>query len=581
MLAAPAGGDYSPRTVVTPVLHVGDPAPGIPGATVVLLPLPPQIDGAGNVLVWGQFVYEGGTTGYDALWYRGPSGLEVIAYEGMQVPDMPRGVTYRWMFEHLAECGRIGITAFVQGPGIVPGFNDLVNFAGPPEDIRKVLQGGDPAPGLEPGTIIDASRGTGLTAWLSDNARMMVVAWLAGPGIDETNDQAIWIGAPDDLQLIWRKGMEAPGTGGARFAWANFAVFNDQRQIAFIGGLVHEPGIDYTNHVGIWSGPGGGLRLVARYGDPAPGTTGQITGLNPPSFNRWGNLTFSELISDEDAGIVNDNALWTHVDGVTCLIGRNGDAVPDIASAVELGAIGNPTMRAVADVFYVVKYRGVGVDESNEWAMWLGSCGDPREVLRDDSPAPSFPMDIRLRLVGIAPGVCALNEHGDIVTGSEMSGSGVSEQDNVIVWLRDSFREIWFPLLRSGTVIDERALVIRGVGDLSDSYWNKTSGSDGRLQSLNDGGQLAIRLEFTDGTHGVFVAHLEWPGDSDGDRDVDLTDFASLQQCYGKAVGEFESECDAFDFNGNRLVDLVDYDGFVQQVTGPWNPREEVIEMSD
>ena len=47
--------------------------------------------------------------------------------------------------------------------------------------------------------------------------------------------------------------------------------------------------------------------------------------------------------------------------------------------------------------------------------------------------------------------------------------------------------------------------------DLLDSYWNKTGGSDGKLQSFNDAGHLAIRLEFTDGTHGVFVAEFEWP----------------------------------------------------------------------
>ncbi len=531
--------------------------------------------------MWGQFVYEGGTTAYDALWYRGPDGLEVIAYEGMQAPDMPAGVTYRWMFEHLAECGWIGITAFVQGPGIVPGFNDLVNFAGPPGDIGKVLQGVDPAPGLEPGTIIDASRGTGLTAFLSDNATMRVMAWLAGPGIDESNDQAIWIGPPEDLQLIWRKGMEAPGTGGARFAWADQVVFNDDRQIAFRGGLVREPGIDYTNDSGVWTGGVIGLELLGRERSPAPGTSDLFSVLSGVSINDQGDVAFGGAVDPRGGPLDYEPGLWLHTDDETVLLARAGDMMREIGRDVQLVSVSSPYVASDRSIFYRTKYEGPGIDSCNAWAMWYGPFGQAQEDLRDTEHAPTFPSDVRWSAVGGAPSLTAMNDLGDIVIGAEVVGPDISDADKVVVWFRDSLRASWFPLIRSGTQIRKRIVLIPDRTDLLSSYWNKTSGSDGWLQSFNDAGQLAIRLEFADGSHGVFVARFEWPGDSDGDRDLDLLDLASLQRCYGKLVPGAQSECRPFDLDDNGFVGLSDYSLFVDGMTGPWIAGKEVVTMGE
>lgn len=161
MLELPgAGGDpAAPRTVVTPILHTGDPAPGIADATMVWMG-PPQIDAAGNVLIIGFYRREGDPFSRTDVWYGGAGSVQVIACEGLQAPDMPAGVVFDLLpVGRLSENGWIGLTALVAGPGIVPGVNDLANFVGPPGDIRKVLQGGDPAPGLEPGTVIDAATG--------------------------------------------------------------------------------------------------------------------------------------------------------------------------------------------------------------------------------------------------------------------------------------------------------------------------------------------------------------------------------------------------------------------------------------
>lgn len=67
----------------------------------------------------------------------------------------------------------------------------------PPVEITPVLHQGDPAPGLEPGTIIDATPGFGLLANLSDNPTIRTEAYPRGPDVNETNDRVIHVGPRD------------------------------------------------------------------------------------------------------------------------------------------------------------------------------------------------------------------------------------------------------------------------------------------------------------------------------------------------------------------------------------------------
>ena len=276
MVFIAAGDDpRAPRVQITPILHTGDPAPGIPDSEMVWMARP-QIDGVGNVLISGFYQIDGEAFARGGIWYGAPGQLDVIMFEGMPAPDLPPGVTIEYReSERLSENGWISFTGELAGPGIVADHNDNAIFAGPPGDIRKVLQTGDQAFGLEPGTTF-LSTFLGFGAGLSDNATMIVASWLSGPAVDDTNDRGIWIGQRDDLQVVWRKGMEAPGTKGARFTWADFVVFNDNAQIAFRGGLTGDS-IDETNDVGRWLGGPDQLTLVTRAGDPAPGFPEDIT----------------------------------------------------------------------------------------------------------------------------------------------------------------------------------------------------------------------------------------------------------------------------------------------------------------
>ena len=137
--------------------------------------------------------------------------------------------------------------------------------------------------------------------------------------------------------------------------------------------------------------------------------------------------------------------------------------------------------------------------------MYFGPYEDPRLTLRDGDPAPHFPAGVTLGLVGGMSTSSAMNDVGDIVGPTEITGPDIVPGNNIVLWLRCGAIGEWIPLLRTGDVINGRVVYAEDAGAMGRSYENKTGGSDGQPQSFNDDRQLAIRLEFTDGSHGVFL----------------------------------------------------------------------------
>jgi hypothetical protein len=68
------------------------------------------------------------------------------------------------------------------------------------------------------------------------------------------------------------------------------------------------------------------------------------------------------------------------------------------------------------------------------------------------------------------------------------------------------------------------------------------------------------------GFHEAEPAH---PGSYDEDIDVDMEDFAGLQECFCGEGGRVTGDCHMFDFDGDLDVDLEDFIVFAVNMTGP------------
>ncbi len=566
------GGDPQvPRVEITPILHTGDPAPGLPGATMVYF-LPPQIDGAGNVLIDAFYSSGGESSAGRGLWYGPPGALQLISFTGMQAPDLAPGVVIDFTGDTwLAENGWIGFSGHLSGPGVVSGVNDIANFIGPPGDIRKVLRGADSAPGLEPGTVIDVSSGNGLTPWLSDNATLLVIAWLAGPQVDETNDQAIWIGPRDDLQLIWRKGTEAPGTNGARFAWADGIKFNDNDEIAFRGGLVREGDIDHTNDAGIWAGAPNGMELVIRQGDRPWGMKQGVfvpgTGMGIPALNAHGDLAFGLPLAGDGVTDSNDWSNWIVADGEPRLIVRAGDPVPGLAPDIVFAFAAAERLSQSRVLAFDARFLG-NVPLSEDRALFVGGYDSMAIGLREGDPVVGQGgASVYTNLI-FAGGRGASNDVGDQMFMVGFQDPQVSEQDIAALALRDHRTGLTYPLVYAGADLGGRTVSLPSPGDGGSIAWWRSGGSDGQWQSFNDNRELAIRLEFENGTHGVFLAHPPAAGDADQNGVLDLNDYAEMFACTGgPGISPSSDDCTVFDIDWDDDVDLLDL-GWLQVLFG-------------
>jgi hypothetical protein len=313
-----------------------------------------------------------------------------------------------------------GESAFgaIASPGFVGGIW-LGDGSGPP---TPVAVGAIPAPGLP---------GLGLTAGYSgigDAGDVAFHAHLQGFGVTTANDGALYgpTGAPD-FGLIMREGDPAPGLGpGVSFGpaggwWTLFFVHNPVNgagQVAFTTAL-SGAGVTSSNDTALWLTDGaGGLSLVVREGDPAPGTGAGIMFGLPLStrfaLSETGRVAFGSILAGPGVTASNDRSIWTWDDSSgLALVAREGDPVPGMPGVGYASLAPFPTdgpdpndVNGVGDVAFPAQVAGPGIGASNDHAIFVReAAGTLRVAAREgDSGIPG----------GVELFSVALNDVGEV-----------------------------------------------------------------------------------------------------------------------------------------------------------------------
>jgi hypothetical protein len=319
----------------------GSPAPGTSASTVFgELQLVTSINELGQAAMIAS-LQGNGVVGF---WAGSPGGLTLVSRDGTPAPGTAGGVNFIDYFAPIASnnAGQIVFEAVLFGGDVVEGINDEGLWSDVSGSLELVVRRGSQAAGAPPGTNYGSFT---FSSWplLNDAGQIAFHAGLEGDGVDEGNNEGIWVGAPGSLALVARRGLQAPDSeSGVSFADLNYPALNSTGQIAFRA-IVAGDSVNSTNDRGIWATDASGeLQIVARTGgelEVAPGDVRTLTDLDfviatgnsdgrRSAFNNRGQLVFWASFTDGSQGVFVSSAV-AHLPG-----DFNNDGTVDAADYV-------------------------------------------------------------------------------------------------------------------------------------------------------------------------------------------------------------------------------------------------------
>lgn len=313
--AAIIKGDVSALQILA---REGDIAPGTSGAAfsrLGTLDLNNNGDTAFNWALTGT-----GVTGQNdrAIFKEANGQIELVVREGDPVPGVAN-VQFNG-FGNSSSANTPGIND--QGNTIIEGsFNGQAAnsfssglFEETNGSLNLVLQRGDPAPGVS-GTefviqVDPSHNNVGDIAFRGS---------LRGPGIDFSNENAVFKKQDGTVSITAREGETAPGSSETFSSFSAIRI-NDAGDTAFNSRFTN------SNDTGIFKEQNGQLELVAKSGDSPPGIDNAVFSLvRGPAINNVGDTAFVGKFAGTSVTDANDEALFAEKNGVLELIIREGD----------------------------------------------------------------------------------------------------------------------------------------------------------------------------------------------------------------------------------------------------------------
>ena len=311
------------------------------------------------------------------------------------------------------------------------------------QTLRTVALSGQQAPGTSIGVNFD---GVFSAPALNAAGQTAFFAYISGTGVGPTNHTGIWSEGSGSLELVARMGSQAPGTptgvtfhnfgfNSLTFSFAEPPLLNSTGEVAFTN-TVSGSGVDNTNNGGIWSGRAGDLDLVAREGDPAPGTSSGIlfgNYLTRPALNDARQVAFQAVLTGGDVNSTNNYGIWSGSDNLD-LVTRNGSPAPGTPAGVNFRSVSLSTLNATDQTAFSSSLSGSGVTGANDSGIWLGSAGNLELIAREGSQVPGAANGVNFGSLS-AP---VINAAGQTAFRGEMFGPGVFTTNNAGIWSEGS-----------------------------------------------------------------------------------------------------------------------------------------------
>lgn len=536
------------------VALTGEQAPGMPNGVVFDELNRPDINAAGETAFASVFAGPGVMATNDAtLWSDRGGALSQIARESQQAVGLPNMVVYKsFTIPHLNDDGNLAFESILSGPGVTFSDDEAIFSEGTSGTLGLVVREGAQAAGTPAGVTH-----SGITYVLFNNeGRVVFSGQLAGTGVDITNNAGIWSGFPGAVSLVVRENNPAPGLpAGVLLASTSSLepVLGGDDRCAFFFGL-SGVGVNGGNDNVIYGGSTGSPDVVIREGESAPGLPAGVNlgAMLRPRINNAGETAFLAFLVGNVQTNVDDRAIFSEGrTGALDVVASLGASGPASAPGATFTNLNSPLICADGTTAFTGQLEGADIDDTNDECICSDAGGALRFVAREGDPAPGLADGIVFAGDAVAMdaafnGQLAMNARGQTAFSARIDGPGVDMTNNMGIWIHD-------PVVGARLVIRHGDDIEVAPGDarrVQQVVWAAGSGgSDGRTSALNDAGQLALWVWFTDGSQAIVVTE-----DIDGDGTADLLDNcpntinANQADADGDGVGDACDGCpDDFD----------------------------------
>ncbi len=484
---------------VTFAEFIGNPAFGSNG---------PRINEAGHVVFYATLQGPSITnTNRESLWSTA-HGLHRVIQDAMPAPGFPAGITFTATSRDLATfdlAGRTAFTSYVVGPN-VPLFSASGLWTEDNGTLTELLSTGDQAPGLPAGNQIEHVT----WALTNDVGHHAAIATLAGTLITPNNRHAVYSDRSGTFQVVARAGAAAPGTGVAFGPFAFDDLSQDkQGRVAFLG-FLQGGGVSEASDSGIWSGEPGGLRLVAREGQVAPGAGG-ATFRNPSVgtpfghsvLNNLGRVAFhSQLFAAERS-----EGIWTDASGTLRPVVLRGQATGPVIANGSFSSVEQPVINDLNEVAFRAHVFEPGVGEVE--SVWKERAGQFELIARAGQEAPGAGGEFFLNIGEDNTSQVVMNNIGQVALEGRLAPSpDVTLANARGIWATDLEGMLQL-IVREGDQIEVAPHDFRTIAIV------QLFGTRGQLfeapsmvgSGMNDFGQIAFHALFTDNSQGIFVTN--------------------------------------------------------------------------
>jgi hypothetical protein len=485
------------RVPVRTIALSGQPAPDGNGTLSSFDDHPPmRLNEAGQIAFAARLTGTSGGNTDNAGIFRGDGGPIT------QITRFPYSPFQRFFLNTAGEIAFTATANTVAPPG-AESVRGVFRYDG--QTLTEIVREGQPLPGG------DGAFSPDLGAYgISDSGQ---VVFGAGWGI---LDHRILVGDGSSITELFRRGQPAPDGRGTLADILSWVEFNQAGRL-FIHAYIE--GTSVWLDRGLFVHDGTLLHQVARLDQSAPDGDGIFAAFPLPSDTRLLNVSGQLAFPVELAGATSAHSRIYRADtsGLT-EIARQGQPAPDGNGVFTGFELPPPVLNTAGQAAFVATLPGVNIDFGPHRGLYVHDGNQVTQIVRSGQPGLGGHGKV------YHPGDFALNDLGQVAF------SPIDFDDG------NYSAGIYF---FDGKVVKELAR----EGDLFDLGDGDLRVIEGLfIHALNNPGQLAFSIRFTDGTSGVFVASAALESPSGPRLQIEITDPDLILRWEEEEEGSFAVE---------------------------------------